>query len=144
MLNNTTLVGRLTKDPIIRNPVTDTGKPIANITVAFDTNVEETSFIDAVLFGKQAEVAGKNLHKGDKVGIAGRLHQRKYQRKDGSTGSVIEILVNDIEFLTPKKDGETVKVPDEEFPPEEKVEIPEGYHMDEDGNLIKDKPSKKK
>ncbi len=61
-----------------------------------------TSFVGCVAFGTPAQTMSKFTRKGSLVGVEGSLNQRKYQRQDGSTASVIEIMCDSIEFLEPK------------------------------------------
>lgn len=141
MLNNVVLVGRLTKNPELHE--TKSGKPVINISIAFDSaNGEDSCFIDGVAFEKTAEAISKFCNKGDLIGITGRLNQRKFERKDGSKGSTIEVLVSSVEFMQPKKEEAPTPNPDEFAHEEEEVAIPKGYHKDENGNLIKDKAKK--
>ena len=141
MLNNVSLVGRLTKKPEARGT-------IARSSLAIDTGKDETSFIDVVFFGKTAENVIKFVNKGDMIGVSGYLHQNKYTAKDGTTRSSIEVNVNDVAFLSSKKeepaDPKTEELPDDELPFKEgnneapKGEIiPEGYIKGADGKLYK-------
>lgn len=159
MLNVITLVGRLSKDPELRN--TNSGKPITSFTIAVNSpmkkedGTKDTTFIDVVCFNQTAENVCKYVRKGNLVGVVGSINQRRFVRQDGSKGSVIEVLADSIQFLEPKeKEVEEVATPEDlaqgsEAPveaPKEKaksspkdVVIPEGYHMGKDGNLYKDK-----
>lgn len=68
MINNVTLVGRLTKDPQIRT--TPSGVEIGQFSLAVNRNFsnnngqKETDFIQIVVFRKQAQLCGQYLHKG--------------------------------------------------------------------------------
>ena len=131
MLNNLTLVGRLTKPVEIRKD--KKGESISTFTLAFNSGKEEANFIDCVAFGKQVDNLSQFCKKGDLLGVTGSLRQRKYTRKDGSQTSTIEILVNGVEFLQPKE-KEPAEPNPKEFVTEE---IPEGYIKGEDGKLYK-------
>lgn len=98
MLNSINLIGRLTKDvEVIKGKEVSIG----NFYVAFDQGKEDdTGFIKCKVFSPLTEVCEEWLRKGDKVAISGRVHQQKFQRKDGTNGSEIEILVNSLEFMT--------------------------------------------
>ena len=104
MLNNVVLVGRLTKDVEIKK--TSGGLSISTITLAVDTGEENASFFDCVVMGDKADNLSKYCKKGHLIGVTGYLRQRKYQRKDGSNNSVIEVVVNGIEYLQPKEKEE--------------------------------------
>ena len=52
---------------------------------------------------QEAEIVAKFTKKGSLVAVEGSLNQRKYQRQDGRTASVIEVICDNVEFLEPKK-----------------------------------------
>ena len=112
MINRVVLVGRLTRDPELRN-----GGSIAVFTVAIDNLGKEktTSFIPCVVLNAQrAETVGKFAKKGLLVGVEGRLNQRSFVRQDGSKGSVLEVICDSVQFLERR----------EESVPNEEMEIP--------------------
>lgn len=102
MINNVTLVGRLTKDPKVRQ--TQSNVTVAQFTLAVDrsfTNAQgerEADFLNVVVFRKQAEQVGKYLAKGRLCGVEGRIQSRKYE-KDGQTVFVTEIVADSVQFL---------------------------------------------
>ena len=102
MINRVVLVGRLTRDPELRN-----SGSIAVFTVAVDNLGKEktTSFIPCVVLNAQrAETVGKYAKKGLLVGVEGRLNQRSFVRQDGSKGSVLEVICDSVQFLE-KREG---------------------------------------
>lgn len=102
MINNVTLVGRLTKDPNVRQ--TQSNMTVAQFTLAVDRNFtnaqgeREADFLNIVVFRKQAEQVGKYLAKGRLCGVEGRIQSRKYE-KDGQTVFVTEIVADSVQFL---------------------------------------------
>ena len=97
MINRVVLVGRLTRDPELRN-----GGSIAVFTVALDNLGKEksTSFIPCVCLNAQrSEAVSKFARKGMLVGVEGRLNQRSFVRQDGSKGSVLEVICDSVQFL---------------------------------------------
>ena len=107
MINRVILVGRLTKDPELRT-ATNSGTSICTFTVAVDSKMKKedgtrsTCFMSCICFSQTAENVAKSLRKGSLVGVDGYLNQRKYQRQDGSTASVIEVICDSVKFLEPK------------------------------------------
>ena len=104
MINRVVLVGRLTRDPELRN-----SGSIAVFTVAVDNLGKEksTSFIPCVVLNAtRAETVGKYAKKGLLVGVEGRLNQRSFVRQDGSKGSVLEIICDSVQFLE-RREGAT-------------------------------------
>ena len=103
MINRVVLVGRLTRDPELRN-----GGTIAVFTVAIDNLGKEksTSFIPCVVLNAQrSETVGKYARKGMLVGVEGRLNQRSFVRQDGSKGSVLEVICDSVQFLERREES---------------------------------------
>ena len=115
MINRVVLVGRLTRDPELRR--TGSGNSVCSFTVAVDNRSKNpdgtrgTSFIPCVVFQQSADNMVRFLRKGALVGIEGRLNQRSYQRQDGTTARVIEVLCDSVQFLEPKQVGEGDEIP---------------------------------
>ena len=122
MVNRVVLVGRLVKDPELRKTNSDVS--FATFTLAVDNRIREqdgtrgTIFIDCRVFRDQAENMVKFTRKGSMVAVDGSLNQRNFVRQDGSKGKVIEIIVDSVTFLEPKKDApaETPKFDDIQAP----------------------------
>jgi len=114
--------GNLTRDIELR--YTPSGAAVANFTVAVNRKFEgkeEVSFIDCVAWSKTAEFISGNFIKGQGIFVSGRLQQRRWE-KDGAKMSKLEIVVEDAQFTTPKKEKMDVAtlddgpVQDEEVP----------------------------
>ena len=118
MLNVVTLVGRLARE-VQYFAGKEEKKSVAVFSLAFSQGIEETGFIDCKAFGKSADLINEWLVKGDKIGLSGSLHQRKFERKDGSKSSTIEIHVDSIEFLDVLKQAKEPEEADVEDVPEE-------------------------
>ena len=101
-------MGRLVKDPELRKTNSDVS--FATFTLAVDNRVREqdgtrgTIFIDCRVFRDQAENMVKFTRKGSMVAVDGSLNQRNFERRDGTKGKAIEIIVDSVTFLEPKKD----------------------------------------
>jgi single-strand DNA-binding protein len=110
-LNRVTLVGRLTRDPEIRT--TAGGTDVANIRLAFTSRrkdntgawVDQSNYIDVVVFGAQAASAGQYLSKGRKIGTDGRLSWREWTQQDGSKRQSIEVIADSIFYLDSNQDS---------------------------------------
>lgn len=118
MINRVVLVGRLTRDPELRN--TNSGNAVCSFTVAVDNRTKNpdgtrsASFINCVVFSQAADNVSKFTRKGSLVGVEGRLSQRTFDRKDGTKGSTIEVICDSVQFLEPKgsNDNNEVKFDD--------------------------------
>ncbi len=124
MFNKVILIGNLTKDPELR--YTPQGTPVSTFRLAInyrykqgDDLKQETTFIDIVVFGKQAESCSQYLNKGSSVLVEGRLQERRWE-SDGQQRSKFEIVAQSVKFLSSKKDVSSVSSQgDEAAPPPE-------------------------
>ena len=102
MINNVTLVGRLTKDPDLR--YTGNGTAVAGFTLAVNRNFtkkdgeQEADFINCVIWRKPAETLANYAKKGSLIGVVGRIQTRSYE-KDGQRVYVTEVVVDNFQFL---------------------------------------------
>ncbi len=125
--NKVILLGNLTRDPEVR--YTPNGIAVASFAIAVnrkykqgDETKEEVSYIDIVVFGKQAESCGQYINKGDSVLIDGRLQQRRWDDKEtGQKRNKIEVVANQVNFM-PKRSGKTA--PGEHGPEQDIPEDP--------------------
>jgi len=62
----------------------------------------QTDFFNIVCWRGLAEACVKSLSKGKKCAISGECQLNKYQAKDGTTINTVEILADDVEFLSPR------------------------------------------
>lgn len=104
MLNQTIIVGRIVKDPELRE--TDNGRKVANITLAVprsfkNSNGEyETDFINCVLWKGIAESTVEYCKKGDLVGVKGRIQSREYEVDEETKKQVVEVVAEKVTFLS--------------------------------------------
>ena len=103
-INRVVLVGRLTRDPELRN--TTTGKQVVNFGLAVDDrfNKEHTNFFNVSAWGGTADFVSKYLTKGRLIAVDGRLNYRKYTTQDGQDRSVIEVVADNIQPLDRPRD----------------------------------------
>lgn len=105
-INRVTISGNLTRDPELRT--TATGNPVLGFSVAVNdrrkNNVageweDHPNFVDCTMFGTRAEKITPYLSKGTKVAIDGKLRWSQWER-DGQKRSKLEVIVDEIEFLS--------------------------------------------
>lgn len=101
-MNKVILIGNVAREVELK--YTTTGKAVANFTMAVNDrfNKETTYFFDCIVWNKAAELSAQYLGKGKKAGVVGRLTNRSYETKDGQKRKVTEIVVDEVEFLSPK------------------------------------------
>ena len=131
MVNRVVLVGRLVKDPELRKTNSDIS--FATFTLAVDNRVKEadgtrgTIFIDCRVFRDQADSLVKNTRKGSKIAVDGSLNQRNFERRDGTKGKVIEIVVDSVTFLDPNPNREQNTVEEPKF---DDIQVPASSNLD--------------
>ena len=111
-INRVNISGNITRDPDMR--ATSGGTQVMSFGVAVNdrrrnpkTGVWEDypNFIDCTMFGTRAESVSRFLSKGMKVAIDGKLRYSSWER-DGQRRSKLEVIVDDIEFLSQKHQNE--------------------------------------
>ena len=100
-MNVTVLIGRLTRDPIVRYK---DEVAIARFSIAVDRPKQNgkdatSDFPNIICFGKTAELVEKYITKGRLVGVTGRIQTGSYTDKDGKKVYTTEVVADRIEFL---------------------------------------------
>lgn len=110
MLNRIILMGRLTRDPELRQ--TQSGASVANFSLAVDrdfkdkqTGEKTTDFIDIVAWRSSAEFVSRFFTKGRMAVVEGRLQIRDWTDKDGGKRRSAEIVADNVYFGDSKRDG---------------------------------------
>lgn len=113
MINQVTLVGRLTKDPELK--ITTEGTPVTNVILAVNRHYRnhngefDTDFVSCTIWRKAAENTSAYCKKGSVVGITGRIQTRQYNNQEGKRIYVTEVVAESIRFLSTKPRQEPVK-----------------------------------
>ncbi len=107
-VNKVILVGRLGKDPEVRN--LENGTTVANFTLATSESYKDrttgekkeiTEWHNIVVWRALAEITQKYLHKGDLVYIEGKLRTRSWE-KEGVTRYTTEVVADTMNMLSTK------------------------------------------
>lgn len=108
MLNQITIMGRLTRDPELR--YTQSSTPVASFSLAVDRDYSpkdggnrETDFIDCVAWRSTAEFVSKYFSKGSMAVVSGRLQIRDWTDKEGNKRRNAEVIVDNIYFGESKR-----------------------------------------
>ena len=111
-MNKVILIGRLTKDPDVRQIQNNT---VARYTLAVDRKIRKDNadpnavtadFISCVAWDRKAEFADMYLKKGTKIAISGRIQTGKYTKKDGQTVYTTDVVIDEQEFCESKAKAE--------------------------------------
>lgn len=112
MLNQITLIGRLTKEPEVKT-VGKNDSSVVRFTLAvnrpkYADTAEQTDFIPVVAWRNTADFIGRNFHKGKQVYVSGRLQTNEWE-KDGVKHYGFEVVARDVGFAdsVQKQGGQT-------------------------------------
>ena len=107
MINRVILVGRLTRDPMVRK--TGSGTSVVSFTLAVDRrksrnadpNQPTADFIPCVAWNQTADLMAQYVHKGSQVGVEGRIQTRNYDDPNtpGKKVYVTEVVCDSVTFL---------------------------------------------
>lgn len=102
-MNKVILVGRLTKDPEVKNTASQV--PFCNFTVAVDRRFKDNNgqrqadFINCVAWRQTASFIGQYFKKGSRIGLVGSIQTRTYDDQAGQRRYVTEVVVEEAEFV---------------------------------------------
>lgn len=117
MLNQLVIAGRLVADPEIKK--SENGKSYTNMTIAVPRSYKnadgeyDTDFVDCILWGGVAENTAEYCHKGDIVGIKGRIQTNTYETESGEKKKSTQIVAEKVTFLSSSKNNEVEKSDDD-------------------------------
>lgn len=109
MINNTVLVGRLTKTVELR--YTPSNVAVATFTLAVNRTFKnengdrEADFINCVMRRQQAENLASWCKKGALIGVTGRIQTRSYDNQQGQRVYVTEVVAEQFQLLESKGQG---------------------------------------
>lgn len=109
-MNKIMIIGNLTKAPELRS--TQDGTPVCGFTVAVNRQRTKNNpepgadFFNVNAWRGLGENCAKFLDKGRKVAVTGRISLRTWE-KDGKHGASLEVLAEDVEFLSSRAETAT-------------------------------------
>lgn len=98
-INRVVLTGRLTANVEVRK--TQSGVSVASFVVASNGRQDETAFVNCVAWRQGADFLGQYSHKGDLIGVDGRISTRSYER-DGQKVYITEVIADTVQILAKK------------------------------------------
>lgn len=116
-VNTVTLVGNLVRSPEVRS--TTSGSVVMNFDIAVNEREKNAetgewadvpSFFPCTMFGNRAEAVSRFIGKGSKVAVRGHLKQRRWE-KDGQRRSKVEVIVEDLDFMSRRSEEPTYEEP---------------------------------
>jgi single-strand DNA-binding protein len=109
--NKVILMGNITRDIEVR--YTPSGTAVTDMGMAVNEKrknangklIEETTFVDVTLWGRNAEVAGEYLGKGSPVLVEGRLKLDQWETDDGERRQKLRVVCDRMQMVGSKRDG---------------------------------------
>lgn len=136
-MNKLTIIGNLVRDPEQR--MTGSGLNVCNFTVAVNRRKKvegqpEADFFRVSAWQKLGDNCQRFLAKGRKVAVVGPVSVNTYQANDGSTRAQLEMIADDVEFLSSRSDDTTASA--HEAPAQPHMPDLTGYEeVPDDGDL---------
>lgn len=121
-MNITFLIGNLSREP---EEIKVENNTLCKINIAVNENYTNrdgerpVQFFNVSVWGKLAENCLKYLKKGSKIGVVGKIQIRYWEDENNVKRSAIEVIANEIEFLSSGKKEEKVEmqeIKDEDLP----------------------------
>lgn len=112
MINNVTLMGRLTATPELKQ--TPSGASVTAFSIAVDRRYQpkdgekQTDFIGCVAWRNTAEFITRYFSKGDMIAVTGEIQTRKYKDKSGNNRVAVEVIIDNASFCGGKSNGSNV------------------------------------
>lgn len=106
-MNKVHIIGNVTKDPVLRS--TPSGVSVCEFTVAVNRRSKdgnEADFFRVTAWRQLGENCHRYLQKGRKVAVVGAVSARAYQGSDGQCRASLEVIADDVEFLSPREEHE--------------------------------------
>ena len=138
-MNKVFLIGNLTRDPELTE--TPSGVPVCRFSIAGNRNYasqdgeRQTDFFNITAWRAMGETIARYTKKGNKVAVVGSIQMRNYEDNQGVKRTAVDIIVQDVEFLTPKTNGvsfdEALETPRASAPRKK----PTLQAMDDDGDI---------
>lgn len=105
-MNQLNIIGGLVRDPESRT--TQSGKQVCTFTVGVNrrNDREKSDFFRVNAWGELGNNCAKYLSKGKRVRVTGSVSLSTYTAQDGTTRANLEVLAQDVEFLSPASQGQ--------------------------------------
>jgi single-strand DNA-binding protein len=105
-MNKVFLIGNLTRDPELTE--TSSGIAICRFAIAVNRNYSgadgerKTDFFNVTAWRGLGENVSRYAKKGNKVAVTGSIELRNYEDNQGVKRTAVDIVAQDVEFLSPK------------------------------------------
>ena len=119
-MNNSMIIGRMVRDVELRS--TQNGNSFCFFTVAVNRRgakegQQQADFVPCVAWNKVAELLSQYTHRGSLIGVQGSLQTSSRDGADGKKIFSMNLLANQIEFLSPKGQESAPQQPQQQVAP---------------------------
>ena len=110
-MNKVFLIGNLTRDPEVSE--TSGGVSVCHFSIAVNRSYtssdgeRQTDFFNVTAWRGLADTVGRYARKGNKVAVSGSIQMRTYEDNQGIKRTAVDVIAQDVEFLTPKGSGDS-------------------------------------
>ncbi|MBQ7923669.1 MAG: single-stranded DNA-binding protein [Clostridia bacterium] len=138
-MNKVFLIGNLTRDPELSE--TAGGVPVCHFSIAVNRNYSsqdgerQTDFFNCTAWRAMAESIARYTKKGKKVAVVGSIQMRNYEDNQGVKRTAVDIIAQDVEFLSPRENGDSFDEMDEAPRQSAQKRKPMLQAMDDDSDI---------
>ena len=134
-MNKVFLIGNLTRDPELSEP--NSGVSLCRFPIAVNRRFSggdaerQTDFFNVTAFRGLADNIARFCKKGNKVAVVGSIQIRNYEDNNGQRRTFVDVVADDVEFLTPKNSGAS----DDDYAPAAPKKKPALEPFEDDGDI---------
>ncbi len=134
-MNKVFLIGNLTRDPELSE--TNSGVSLCRFAIAVNRRFSggdaerQTDFFNVTAFRGLADNIARFCKKGNKVAVVGSIQIRNYEDNNGQRRTFVDVVADDVEFLTPKNSGAS----DDDYAPAAPKKKPALEPFEDDGDI---------
>ncbi len=105
-MNKVFLIGNLTRDPELTKTAGDVS--VCHFAIAVNRSYtssdgeRQTDFFNVTAWRGLADTVARYSKKGNKIAVTGSIQIRNYEDNQGNKRTAVDIIAQDIEFLTPR------------------------------------------
>ena len=109
-MNKVFLIGNITRDPELSE--TNSGIAVCRFSIAVNRSrtssdaEQQTDFFNVTAWRGLAETVAKYCKKGNKIAVTGQIQIRAYEGNDGAKKTSVDVVAEEVEFLSPKSNDE--------------------------------------
>ena len=134
-MNKVFLIGNLTRDPELSEA--NSGVSLCRFAIAVNRRFSggdaerQTDFFNVTAFRGLADNIARFCKKGNKVAVVGSIQIRNYEDNNGQRRTFVDVVADDVEFLTPKNSGAS----DDDYAPAAPKKKPALEPFEDDGDI---------